>query len=176
MDTHHFDHLMLTLSLVLSRRGLTGALGLATIGLPSLADAKKKKRKKSKKIKRNAFGCVDVGGFCKNSGQCCSGLCQGKKGKKRCQAHDGSTCQASDDLCLDEKVGCVTTAGEQGVCVRTTGNASYCEADVVCFPCGQDTDCQPICGAAAACIRCKLCPDEGGTACGGVTSDACIEP
>jgi hypothetical protein len=163
-----------------ARRTLLGAAlasGLADL-LRRIAgvDATAKKKRRRKKVKRNDFGCVNVGGLCRNSGQCCSGICQGKKDKKRCQAHDASTCQADQDICNDAKAGCVTTAAAQGVCARTTGNASYCEADIVCFPCAKDADCQPICGAAAACICCAGCPDEGGTACVGVTSDSCIEP
>jgi hypothetical protein len=76
-----FEHLTRTISTMLSRRAIAGTLGLGALNLPGLVEAKKK-RKKKKKIKKNQFGCVDVGKFCTDDGQCCSGICQGKKPKK----------------------------------------------------------------------------------------------
>jgi hypothetical protein len=141
------------------------------------ADAKKE-RKKKKKIKFNEFGCVNVGSFCKTGGQCCSGLCQGKKGKRRCQAHDGSTCEAgqTDGFCsgVVGEVGCVTSTDGNGVCLTTTGNAPYCAISGGCFPCKSDADCVPFCGPAGACIVCPAnCADAGGTMCAGQDSGSC---
>jgi hypothetical protein len=175
MDTDRFDRATRTVSLALSRRGLTSALGLTALGIPSLAAAKKKK----KKIKRNEFGCVEVGNRCKNAGQCCSGICTGKKGKKTCQAHDTGDCQADQDACLSEDdIRCTTSAGSEGICLRTTGNARYCaaiESGGVCFPCNTDADCQEFCGPTAACIVCEArCEEAGGTICAGL--DECTFP
>jgi hypothetical protein len=61
MDTARFDRMTRTFSTVLSRRGLAGALGVAAGTIPGLAAAKKKK------LKKNAFGCVDVGGKCRGN-------------------------------------------------------------------------------------------------------------
>jgi hypothetical protein len=178
VETARFDHLTRAFATLLSRRTLAGALGLGTLALPSLIDAKKKKRKKKKKkAKFNDFDCVNVGDFCKNAGQCCSGICQGKKGKKKCKAHNASTCQPGQDVCIANIVGCTTDTGAPGACVRTTGEAGYCQASGDCFPCQQDADCIAVCGAGAACIVCPSC-DEGGvqTACVGDSADSCQFP
>ena len=168
MDSARFDRLTQSLSSLLSRRVLTGALG--ALALPVLAQAKKKRKKKhkKKKAKKNEFGCVNVGKYCKNDGQCCSGICKGKKDKKRCKAHDESTCQAGEDVCLAVVVECVTTTGAGGVCGTTTGKARYCFDPGTCVPCKKDTDCEPFLGAGAACIVCAECLAQGGTACGGL--------
>ena len=136
---------------------------------------KRKRRKHKKKVKRNAFGCVDVGKFCKNDGQCCSGICQGKKDKKKCKAHGESTCQAGQDVCGGLPVPCLTETGESGACARTTGNAGYCEADGDCFACSKDADCVPFCGPQAACLSCPTCIGVNGTqtACVGPSDGGC---
>lgn len=179
MDTARFDRMTRTFSTVLSRRGLAGALGVAAGAIPGLAAAKKKK----KKLKKNAFGCVDVGGKCRgNDANCCSGICQGKKPKKgkkdksTCVAHDVGDCQADQDACVGgDGNECTTSGGEQGACFRTTGKASYCAADVgACFSCSRDVDCQEVCGANAACVVCTGCTGTGGAAC--VGADTCAFP
>jgi hypothetical protein len=167
MDGARFDGLTRSVSTLLSRRSLAGALGLGALALPGLADAKKKhKHKKKKKVKLNDFGCVDVGNFCKNSSQCCSGICQGKKGKKKCQAHDDGGCQEGQDACLGVMALC-NIEGVMGECTRTTGDAGYCfGGSGDCFDCSKDADCVPFCGAQAACIVCTAdCAAEGTTAC-----------
>jgi hypothetical protein len=174
VETARFDHLTRTVSILLSRRTLAGALGLGAFALPNLVDAMKKRKRKKKKITRNAFGCVKVGNFCKNGGQCCSGICQGKKGKKKCQAHDASTCQGQD-ACVGEVAVCTTTTGVVGSCAVTTGNASYCGRSATCFDCAKDADCVPVCGAGAACIVCAECVAMGlQTACAGLNGGACL--
>lgn len=176
MEQHRFDQIARTLSTLQSRRGLLGALGLGALVLPETAGARKKKKKKAK---FNEFGCVNVGDFCKNNSQCCSGLCEGKKGKKRCSAHDSSTCQSGQNACDDaEAVPCVSSAGAlMAACDTTTGNAPYCSADGDCFPCKKDADCVAFCGPQAACIQCAACADEGVvTACVGPTANGCTFP
>jgi hypothetical protein len=176
MDHQRFDQIARTLSTFQSRRGLLGALGLGAVLLPGAAGARKKK----KKAKFNEFGCVNVGAYCKNSSQCCSGLCEGKKGKGRCIAHDTSTCLAGQSGCDDvEGVACVLNNGDiQGACETTTGNAPYCAAlGGSCFACAKDADCVPFCGPQAACTRCAVCADDGVvTACFGPTADSCTFP
>lgn len=139
----------------------------ATRSLHTAAKRRRKKRKK-KKVSFNAFGCVDVSKFCKHGGQCCSGVCEGRKGKKTCQAHDQSTCLPGQDICLDDEVDCTTTADTPGHCATTTGKASYCSGVVTCLPCTKDADCVPFCGAGAACIDYIDCDESGGAACAGL--------
>jgi hypothetical protein len=175
VGTARFDRFTRSVSTLLSRRTLAATLGLGALGLPGLAEAKKHKKRKKKKITRNEFGCVDVGGFCKNSGQCCSGICSGKKDKKKCKAHNTSTCQAGQ-----QEAGCTAEATTvpcdvDGRCDTTTGKAPYCAGDGQCFPCTKDADCVPFCGAQAACITCAGCALETGdlTACVGPVDVVC---
>jgi hypothetical protein len=135
--------------------------------LPDGASAKKRK----KKIKRNAFGCVNVGGKCRGKNAvCCSGICQGKKPKKgerdksRCVAHDQTSCQAGQttNACGGVNVLCTTSTGEPGgACLTTTGGAGYCAASIDCptqaINCTNDADCRERCGPRAGCV---LCPDS----------------
>jgi hypothetical protein len=161
--------------MAVSRRA---AVGVAALALPVFADAKnKRKKREKKKVKRNDFGCVNVGQFCKTDGQCCSGRCEGKKDKKKCKAHDAGNCQSDDDSCIVESVECLNGAIAGG-CFRTTGQASYCAFDGDCFPCEKDADCVPFCGAAAACVVCELeCGGiPGGTACLSAGEDRCTFP
>jgi hypothetical protein len=173
VETDRFDSLTRIVSTVLSRRTVAGVLSVGALALPGLTDAKKKhKHKKKKKVKFNDFGCVNVGNFCKNSGQCCSGICQGKKGKKKCQAHDQSTCQTGQNLgeCGGSaNVTCTSTAGTAGVCLTTTGQGEFCADEAVCFVCATDADCRVLCDTNAACIACPACvglqPGNVGTVC-----------
>jgi hypothetical protein len=155
MDTSRLDRLTRSVSILLSRRTLVGTLGLAALARPFGIEAKK--RKKKKKIRRNSFGCVNVGGYCKNSGQCCSGICEGKKGKKKCQAH-GTTggCQSGHSIadCGGASVTCPDFG--DGQCATTTGNAAFCfEFKFQSVPpCRRDADCRPDFFPGVACLRC----------------------
>jgi hypothetical protein len=168
-----FDRWTRTVSPVLSRRGLATALGLAATAIPGPAKAKKRKKRK---IKRNALGCVNVGNRCKNAGQCCSGICKGKKGKKTCKAHDTGGCQAGEDVCAGNVVECTTSTGDAGACRRTTGNAGYCAAGGDCFPCTKDADCQAVCGLQAACIPICVGCGPSNTACAAPSGERCDFP
>jgi hypothetical protein len=131
MDTERFDRITRTVAKGVSRRGLVVAVGLLVIALPGWAEAKKRKRKRknNQKVKRNEFGCVNVGNVCKNDDQCCSGICERKQGKKKCQAHDTQGCQADQDACV---------AG-------------------ACMACTKDADCAAAAGPIAACVACPVC-------------------
>jgi hypothetical protein len=181
MNPHRFNCLTCIVAQRTSRRALIAAQGFLGITIPVLAEAKKKrkKRKKRKKVTFNDFGCANVGSFCNTSEQCCSGICQGKKGKKTCQAHDEGSCQANQDSCSGTPFLCTTSTGESGVCTVTTGNAPYCNTSGACFPCRKDADCVPFCGPQAACMVCETqCgATEGFTACVGPSEeDACVFP
>lgn len=179
MEHDRFDQLARSLSRKRSRRALAGLLGLGTLGLAGgarveVTSARKKKNKK--KVKKNELGCVDVGKFCKNAGQCCSGICQGKKDNKKCKAHGESTCVSGqvESFCGGTNVTCQTPNGNEGQCDTTTGNAGYCVADGDCFACRKDADCVTQCGADAACIQCAGCVETGGFACVGPESGSCV--
>lgn len=175
MDTIHFDHMTRTVSSLFSRRTLAGALALSAVGSPNLIEAKKRKRrrKKKKKVTFNDFGCVNVGDFCQDHDQCCSGFCGVENGKASCETHDASTCQAGEHLlaCGGEgAVPCELSTGEAATCFTTTGNGPFCAAHFDCFPCQKDADCTPYCGPRAACVPCTFfCQSSG-------VSTACARP
>lgn len=154
--------------------------GLARVGLsapitwmPELVTAKRHKRGRRRKAKRNAFGCVNVDGRCRNSTQCCSGICVGKQENKRCKAHNASSCEGTDG-CSGVFTGCITDVGVDGTCNVTTGQASYCVTSAVCADCTRDVDCESRCGPGAACLVCAECLPLGRqTACASATADGC---
>jgi hypothetical protein len=135
---------------------------------PRLAEAGKRR----KKLKRNEFGCVNVGDACRGKDKnCCSGICRGKKPKRgekdksRCVGHDAQGCQAGqiEQFCGGTDVVCTTSTGDTaGFCDTTTGNAGYCSGEGMCIPggCSKDADCIPVFGKGAACVLCDFC-DEG---------------
>jgi hypothetical protein len=176
MDAHRFDALARALAPGATRRHVLG--GLLGVGLgggaarpPDAATAEKRRRR----VRRNAFGCVNVGGFCKNAGQCCSGVCRGKKGRKRCRAHDTGGCAAGqrDVNCGGQDVPCTSAAGHAGVCETTTGNAPYCASGLWIVPCATDRECRRYCGPRAACLRCGYY-SAGQPTCAG--PEACSDP
>jgi hypothetical protein len=178
VDRNDFDALTRSLSALPSRRaivrGFVGAgLGGALGRLPQSTVA----RKRRKKVTLNAFGCVNVGDFCRNADQCCSGICEGKKGKKRCKGHGAQGCRPGiqDNTC-DESGGtdvrCTTSTGDpNGVCGTTTGNAGYCLYSGGCYGCSKDVECQALCGPQAACIRCDDCLQDVGVSTSCATPD-----
>jgi hypothetical protein len=163
MDATGFDRLTRTLAHGLSRRGLAGALGLVVAAIPGLAAAKKRRKKK---LKKNQFGCVDVGKACRGKDSvCCSGICQGKKPKKgkkdksTCAAHDVLDCAPGANSCDLGEIPC----GTNGVCLQTTGKASFCGTQVgECAVCRKDTDCEAVFGPGAACVVCLTSCEETG--------------
>lgn len=171
MDAARFDALARTLGDGASRRMVLGGV-LTTLGLgtlPAGETAKAKNRKQ--KLKRNQFGCVNVGGKCRGKdNNCCSGICNGKKPKKgerdksKCAGHDAGACQAGQDTCAGTFFPCPNSNSQFARCVITTGNAPYCAGDVFCRSCARDADCPPEeFEAGAACIVCGDCAET--TAC-----------
>jgi hypothetical protein len=174
MNGTHFDQLIQ--SSTQSRRSLVGWALAAAAGLlatPGVDGKKKRKRKGRKQMAGapNAFGCIDVGDLCQTAAQCCSGICQGKKGRRTCRAHDVGDCAAGDTpmTCGGLSVACTASSGREGFCGTTTGNTGYCFEGGFCHPCRSDADCQAAVGGelgpTAACLQCTTCTDMGGTAC-----------
>lgn len=150
-------------------RGLTGVwIGLGLASVPGVGEAKPERRKKrpgSKPAKRNKYGCLDVNVPCRRGTQCCSRVCAGKPGKKRCRPHHAGQCKPSFDGCA----GLVAVCGDSGHCFRTTGKASFCGGSEgsMCVDCKRDIDSQKLIGPGAACVVCPACAGKGskGTAC-----------
>jgi hypothetical protein len=174
MNEPRFDRWARALSDPASRRqtivaSLLGGLALLRGGDGAMA---KKKRRKKKKIKRNAFGCVNVGKTCRNSGQCCSGICQGKKGKRKCRAHDVGTCaQDGSGVCTAPNPALLTCNNSDSCfCLRTTAGSSACAQQFVCADCQRDADCEALGfppGSACAPVSSGNCAGacESGMAC-----------
>lgn len=175
MDESRFDAITRILGISRSRRlalrsvaGVAVAAGLARLG-PGGATAKNKKskhRRKWKKLQKNAFGCVNVGGACRGKdANCCSGICEGlpkygsKKDTSRCVAHNELDCALGADTCQ-----ALAPCGPGGSCYQTTGQSSFCAAFAFCRDCQRDADCEPEFGEGAACgAGCDFCPT--GTVC-----------
>lgn len=118
-------------------------------------------------------GCKNVGKKCKKARDCCSGICKGKKGKKKCKGHDSGGCTAGQGLehCPGNPVDdCVTSGGSNGNCWTTTGNAAYCGSVGACIACDRDADCRIYCGPDAACVRCAQCNNPKRSACMGTSA------
>jgi hypothetical protein len=154
MNSSPFDNLIR--SLTQSRRSLFGGALAAVTGfvVKPDADAKKKRKRKGRKQKAaepNAFGCIDVGDPCQTAAQCCTGICQGKKGRKTCRAHHTGTCQqGGEGHCTDPDPARLACNGTSDcACVRTTAGSDACVADApsgidYCTDCVTDSDCEEI--------------------------------
>ena len=173
MDVTHFDRLTRLVRNGTSRRGLLRALaasaGLGAIGFRDGREAVAKPKKQ--KLKRNGYGCVNVGGACRGrDSACCSGICQGKKPKKGkkdrsvCVAHHEDICTAAHRACTGDPRPNCNPDHPQATCFRTTGQAGFCGLDVIpaCIPCRKDTDCHEPLGEGSACVVCSACPEGKG--------------
>jgi hypothetical protein len=196
MDNQRFDAWTKALTADQTSRRTTllsmssAALGvlLARFSDNAIAKKRKNKKKRKKKLKKNEFGCVDIGGKCRGSdGACCSGVCQGKKPKKGkkdksvCVDHNVGGCTLDRDICVTGD-GQESACGTAAVCAQTTGNAAFCasQENVDCRICSTDRDCEaqgfPI---GSACIiltggecvgednDCNGVSGSSGTACAG---------
>lgn len=177
---HHLTALTRSLASIPSRRdvlrGLAGmGFGLTALRAPAPLEAKRKgkrkrkNKKRKKKSKPNAFGCLSVGAFCKNATQCCSGICTGKKGKRKCRAHDTGECQQGVDGVCQSGTPIVTACGNRTdcACVRTTAGSNVC-GELFCG--------RPGCSECAACTRDADCVALGfpsTAACAPVTQGLC---
>ena len=123
-----------------------------------------------------ATGCAKVGKPCKRATHCCSGICTGKHGKKKCRGHGAGTCQRGQDICTDPNPDldrCNNNA--LCACIVTTAGTSFCYDQTFgggnwCADCERDTDCVGLgfptgsaCGPVSAGRCAGLC--ESSTAC-----------
>jgi hypothetical protein len=114
--------------------------------IPAMADAKKKRKRKkrSPKATPNQYGCLEIGDSCKSADQCCSGICDGKKGKRACRAHGAGTCKPQPGVCTNPDPGLGTCNNNNFCyCHRTTANSIYCadQEHTECADCRKDADC-----------------------------------
>jgi hypothetical protein len=184
MDGSQLDHIVR--SFTDSRRSLLGAMLAAAAGWLSAnsteAKKKRKRKKKDKKPKPNEFGCLEVGDPCKSEEQCCSGICEGKRGKRTCRAHDTGTCdQDRPGYCAEGNPYLTLCNGGKGVCYRTTAGSNVCVDELHCAECQRDADCEalghpagatcaPVGGELSCAGRC-----ESGMACVFLTGDELSE-
>ena len=160
MDANQFDGAARAIHSGVQRRRVLGtffavSLGAPLSGLATRSDVEARRKKRRKKIKRNSFGCVNVGQKCYGKSEvCCSGICDGKGKKSTCAGHNADTCSSSPHTCLEQGTG--NCGGGQGSCFTTTGNAPFCGqlGDCDCAPCSKDSDCVAEHGTGAACIQC----------------------
>lgn len=157
MDGSHFDDL--TRSFTESRRAIFGgALTLAVgwLGVTGV-EAKKKRKRKRKNHKKvqpptpNEFGCLEVGDLCTSEDDCCSGVCEGSKGKKTCRSHGTGTCyQDQVGYCLAEPDDAFIICNNSFncFCYTTTAGSNFCgqgrslnDEDPRCADCQTDADC-----------------------------------
>ena len=163
MDPTRFDALARRLAPTTSRRDAlrlltVGALGLLA-GLPGRGAA--------------AAACLKDGKECKRGGQCCSGRCAGKRGKKTCRRAPGqANCTIDRNVCKvgQSGVGCKGSGG--CACAVTTRGTAFCASlfTDVCARCDSGADCVALgFPQGSACIRvggqCEDCAAEGGTKC-----------
>lgn len=177
-----------TLRGVPSRRdvlhGLTTAgLGLGLAFLPTLSEAKPnpKKRKRLKPAKPNRFGCLEVKDSCRTHRQCCSGICTGKPGKKRCRAHGTKHCKQGVPGVCSTKYGDIYSlkCAAHCLCYRTTAGSNFCSQGVYfdqrnCTTCNRDADCVALGFPPGS--ACAPVPKSG--ICAGLcdTGMACLAP
>jgi hypothetical protein len=193
MDGQQFDRFAQLVTTAQTRRRALGLFAaaagsvLGSVGF-SGAVAKKHKSKKKTKIKRNGFGCVNVGNACKNDGQCCSGICQGKKGKKKCQAHNEGGCTVERNFCVTGSLLglCGPDVPSPDICLTTSGNAAFCArlkgfiTEVNCQLCRTDTDCENLgFPSGSACVTFTGAACANATDCNGIngsTGTMCLPP
>jgi hypothetical protein len=169
VDQTRFGVMTRFLRRIPSRRDVLRGLALAGLDLqalwqqePAAAKRKRKRKNKKKKAKPNAFGCLSVNKICKNAEQCCSGICDGKKGKRKCRAHDTGTCRqdVAGTCQTGTPFGPTCNNRADCHCFRSTAGSNVCAPGTSCADCQTDADCLALGfppGAACAPISEGLC-------------------
>jgi hypothetical protein len=187
VDQNRFDALTRALTAMPSRRHLLRGLasmgfglGLGVASLSDSAEAKKKRKHKKRKPKAtpNQYGCLEISDPCKSAAQCCSGICEGRQGKKRCRAHDTGVCDQEALGYCESASPLQTRCNNQPYCfcTRTTAGSAMCgtvSAPSVCADCTKDADCEALgLPPGSACI-----PFSAGNCAGNCESGmACMVP
>ncbi len=112
--------------------------------------------------------CLDVGQPCAgNDGMCCSGSCEGKKGKRTCRAHDAGTCvQGTPGICTAPDLSLSACNNSSTcACFRTTAGSNFC-AELF----GQDLS---DCAGRQRDADCETLGFPPGTACAPVSEGEC---
>lgn len=142
MDQHRFDALLMRLTKEPRSRRLALRLVVSTVLAGALAGGG---------ARLAAAACKQNGRPCDGGNQCCSGVCRGKRGRKKCRPAPGQgSCTIAKDTC---KVGgvvgaCASGGGEGCACLRRPSGAAFC-ADLTtidCLPCAQ-------CPTGTTCVR-----------------------
>jgi hypothetical protein len=135
MDERLFDALARSFATPRPRRSalrfLTGGALAGILGGRRLADVKAAKGR-----------CKRIGKPCKRSRQCCSGICSGRKGRKKCREHDVGTCPAGSNSCeLGVRIAC--NGDESCGCFGTRGGGRFCGNGELfaCVACTRDAEC-----------------------------------
>ncbi len=164
MDPHRFDALVRHLSdaphprrsVLRLAAALTSLLVFAGAGQPAAAACKQNQRP------------------CTGGNQCCSGVCRGPRGNKKCRAAPGQgTCTIETNTCLIGGQAAACDPGLTGTCacfIRPNGAVFCADATTFdCLPCAQ-------CPTGTTCVRarnglCVAC--AAGT---GATETICVKP
>jgi hypothetical protein len=168
MDQHRVDALTRTLRSVPSRRDVLRGLAAIGIGLGTA-------RLPAPVAGETPSGCRKVGDRCKRADQCCSGICTGKPGKKKCRAHGTGTCdQKIEGICTTPDLLSVVCNNRSNCgCFRTTAGSNFC-AELLppsqCVECTKDADCVALglpAGTACAPVSAGRCAGQcpSGMAC-----------
>ncbi|CAA9581407.1 MAG: hypothetical protein AVDCRST_MAG59-4814 [uncultured Thermomicrobiales bacterium] len=157
MDQDRFDSLARRLAAGATRRDAIQALAVATVGLVAAVPAGT----------GAAAACREPGAPCRRGGQCCSGLCQGKKGRERCRRVPGQgICTIRNNVCRtnDADKSCGGAGLDSCGCFVTTAGRSFCALGALSevVSCERDRDCAGQFGAGARCVRGgpSDCPDS----------------
>lgn len=172
MDDHRFDTMTKRIAAVSSRRSLLGGLaGGALAALLGRAAA-------GQEAARGGGGrptgrCLGEKKECRRGAQCCSGVCKGKRGKKKCRRAPGQgTCTTDRNVCAVGNPGIGCNGDFACACAVTTGGTAFCGSlfGDSCAACASGADCVGLgFPAGSACIPvggdCEDCPAAGGTKC-----------
>ena len=132
-------------------RGIAATgIALVSVAAPASAGSKPKRKRKRRKrrqtpAKPNRYGCLSNNAPCRRASQCCSSVCSGQPGRKRCRAHGTGTCNQAVPAFCETSVPTLTHCDNSEFCwcLRTTSGSSYCGSAVTsdCAACKRDADC-----------------------------------
>jgi hypothetical protein len=151
LEAQRFDTFARLLARTTTRRRLFFSLALSPFaGILAArhaedAAARRKRKKRAKKPKPNEYGCLEIGKSCNVEEQCCSGICEGKREKRKCRAHGIGTCEQNEPGLCEAGNPLDTVCNGECLCVRTTAGSNYCGTLLMpsaCADCKKDADCE----------------------------------